>query len=138
MNFTSIISLFLRILILVKLNKASSPASSHQSLKKHPNEANSNFLLDKIIAETSYSNLNTNLINQQQLEFKKYVYLFIDRVAHTGTRSTCDTRLIQSDVQAKMRKLKSLISTCSGYCRLAISPEGAIYGGKDFNLDSEY
>lgn len=126
----------LLVLVIVFLFKSIHIASSN-SFKKHDQSSSSLNLLEKIIAETSYSNINTNRINQQQNDFNKNVYLFIDKVAHTGIRNTCDTRLIQSDVQVKMRKLKSIISTCNGYCRLAMALDGHIYGAKDFNLDSK-
>jgi hypothetical protein len=77
-------------------------------------------------------------LSAQQRYFNDNVYVFIDRVTHIGVRSKCDSRITQSDVQAKMRTLKSILSTCnSGYCRVAMSQAGHAYGSSDFNLDSK-
>lgn len=86
-------------------------------------------LLQKILSESSFT-------NNQNDNFNKEIFIFIDKLAHTGIKNTCDTKLIQSDVQLKMRLLKSIVSTCSGYCRLAMSQDGDIYGDREFSLES--
>ncbi|RNA22705.1 hypothetical protein BpHYR1_036833 [Brachionus plicatilis] len=91
-------------------------------------DANFN-LLEKIMSEAS-------LTQHHNADLRNEIFIFIDKVAHTGIKNTCDTKLIQSDVQVKMRVLKSIVSTCNGYCRLAMSQDGRIYGEREFSLDT--
>jgi hypothetical protein len=95
-------------------------------------------LLQQIIAKTSNDNSNLNSNTQtQSIELRKKIFSLISNIVHIdSTKSTCTNRILQSDVQAEMKRLKSFLSTCSGYCRLAMSPDGTIYPAKDFNLES--
>ena len=104
---------------------------------------NKNDLLNKIMNDNI--GLNQNGINkkhqsqfQHQNDLNKKIAIFIDKIAMTGTENTCNSRLMQTDVQSKMRMLKSIISSCSGYCRIAMNQNGHIYGANEFNLDSMY
>lgn len=91
-------------------------------------------LLNKILSQTaSFQSQNKN----------QTVLAFINKIAQIPEASTvtsssmCHPSLLQSDIQAKLRSLKSFISTCSEYCRLAMNQEGHVYGAKEFNLDSK-
>jgi hypothetical protein len=99
----------------------------------------------RLVAAASSSRLSyfpsgsNAILSSQQQYFNKNVYTFIHRAAHIDTKPKCDTQLIQSDVQARMRNLKSVLSTCNGgYCRLAMSQSGLPYASKDFSLDGIY
>lgn len=65
------------------------------------------------------------------------IFNLIDKVTHIGVRNKCDSRMVQSDVMSKMRLLKSVLSTCNGYCRMAMSQDGLVYGSKHFGLESK-
>ena len=102
---------------------------------------NKNDLLNKIMNDnigTNQNGINKKHQFQYQTDLNKKIAIFIDKIAMTGTENTCSSRLMQSDVQSKMRMLKSIISSCSGYCRIAMNQNGHVYGANEFNLDSMY
>jgi hypothetical protein len=114
---------------------ASSLTYSSSSLSSNNLNNNKNLnLLNKILSQTaSFQSQNKN----------QTVLAFINKIAQipdtsTGTSSSmCHPSVLQSDIQAKLRNLKSFISTCTDYCRLAMNQEGLVYGAKEFNLDSK-
>ncbi|CAF0839937.1 unnamed protein product [Brachionus calyciflorus] len=106
--------MFKLFIILIFINNVYSLKNSEQNL------------LEKILTETN-SFIDVN---------KRNIFTIIDRVTHIGIKNTCDTKLIQTDVQNKMRQLKSFVSTCNGYCRIAMGQDERIYAGKDFSLET--
>lgn len=64
---------------------------------------------------------------------------FLNKIEGFDSNRIC-TSLIRSDVQARLNRLKSLISTCPGpgFCRLAMRPNGTIYGTSDSKLESKF
>jgi hypothetical protein len=96
-------------------------------------------ILSRIVFKTSNNNDNNNNNNQQlqSTELKRKIVNFINNIIPIGNKSTCNNRLLQSDVQAEMKRLKSFLSTCSGYCRLAMSQDGIIYAAREFSLDGK-
>jgi hypothetical protein len=110
-------------------------AKKINNINNNNNNDNNNDILKQIISKTSSNNNNNQLI--QSNELKRKIVNFINNIIPVGAKSTCNNRLLQSDVQAEMKRLKSFISTCSGYCRLAMAHDGAIYASKEFNLDGK-
>lgn len=64
---------------------------------------------------------------------------FLNKIEGFDSNRICSS-LIRSDVQARLNRLKSLISTCPGpgFCRLAMRPNGTIYGTSDSKLESKF
>jgi hypothetical protein len=109
-------------------------SSSSISSKNLNNNKNLN-LLNKIISQTA--SFQSQSRNQTVLAFINKIALIPDTPTITSS-SMCHPSLLQSDIQAKLRNLKSFISTCSDYCRLAMNQDGYVYGAKDFSLDSKF
>lgn len=103
------------------------------NINTNNNNNNNKDILSQIISKTSANNNNNQQIQSNDL--KRKIVSFINNIVSVGTKSTCNNRLLQSDVQTEMKRLKSFISTCSGYCRLAINQDGNVYPARDFNLD---
>lgn len=94
-------------------------------------------LITKIINEAS---TNSNSESEYELDDNNEVFfLFMDRLADSGQRSRCDASMLRSDVQTRVKQLKSIVSSCPLYCRLAVSAlSGLAYGARHFNLESKY
>jgi len=110
---------------------ASSLSYSSSSLSSSNFNNNKNLnILNKILSQTaSFQSQNKD----------QTVLAFINKIAQIPeTPSMCHVSLLQSDIQAKLRNLRSFISTCSDYCRLAMNQDGHVYGAKEFNLDSKF
>ena len=90
--------------------------------------------------------INNNNHNKDQLksghkdEPNKKIAFFLSQLTATtttgATETGCSTKMMQTNVQAKMRSLRSIISACSGYCRLSMDQHGLVYGANNFSLES--
>jgi len=121
-------------LILAKINNAISSSSSGNS---HTED-----LLDRI-ALNNNNNDKSSIKYGGQDEINKNVARFLNRIIPTFTTTqkdnACNSKVLQSNVQSKMRTLRSIISSCPGYCRLAMSLNGRLYGSRnDFGLESRF
>lgn len=85
---------------------------------------------DKLKKINDLSSPNKNL---------KEVISFLNKIDGFDPSRICSS-LIRTDVQAKLSRLKSVISTCPGpgFCRLAMRQNGSIYGTSDSKLDSNF
>lgn len=95
-------------------------------LSSNNNNVNSNDLMEQILKTDSSSAEDDSLSS---------IYVFLDKLTSIGLRKACDASLIRSDIRDRIQNLKSLISTCSSYCRVAINPDGNVYGAKIFKLE---
>ena len=101
--------------------------------KTNPNE-----ILNTIMVKSIGPSIN----NEPNTLIHHKMNLFMGRIlaeeASQGriANTTCNSKVVQSNVQAKMRTLKSVLSMCGGYCRIAMSEQGLIYGDKQFSLES--
>ena len=121
-------------LILAKINNDISSSSSRNS---HTED-----LLDRI-ALNNNNNDKSFIKYGGQDEINKNVARFLNRIIPTFTTTqkdnACNSKVLQSNVQSKMRTLRSIISSCPGYCRLAMSLNGRVYGSRnDFGLESRF
>lgn len=79
----------------------------------------------------------TNIMNSLSGVGSNDVYTFMDKLADLGVRTRCDASMLRSDVQNRVRQLKSIVSSCPVYCRVAVnSRSGFVYGAREFNLES--
>ncbi len=124
-------------LILAKINNAISSSSS--SRNSHTED-----LLDRIALNNNNNNNDKSSIKYGgQDEINKNVARFLNRIIPTFSTTqkdnACNSKVLQSNVQSKMRTLRSIISSCPGYCRLAMSLNGRLYGSRnDFGLESRF
>ncbi len=83
---------------------------------------------DKLKKINDASSANKNL---------KETLAFLNKIEGFDANRICSS-LIRTDVQAKLSRLKSVISTCPGpgFCRLAMRQNGSIYGTSDSRLES--
>lgn len=95
------------------------------------------------------SNVPVNLSNSREDKLKKIndasspnknlkeTLAFLNKIEGFDANRICSS-LIRTDVQAKLSRLKSVISTCPGpgFCRLAMRQNGSIYGASDSRLES--
>lgn len=108
--------------IIIINNKNAAAQSQHKS---------NNNLIEKIISETSSLSSSSDGPND--------IYLFMDKLTDVGVRTRCDASdatLLRSDIQTKVKNLKSIVSTCPTYCRMGVNRNGLAYGARDFNLES--
>jgi hypothetical protein len=103
------------------------------NVKTKYNTENKGDMLSQIIFNTH--NSKTNRFHQSDLN--RNIGTFIQNLNISRAGSTCSSKLIHSSAQSKMRMLSSLISSCPGYCRLAISQGGLVDGARDFKLESK-
>jgi biopolymer transport protein ExbB/TolQ len=123
-------------LILAKINNAISSSSSRNS---HTED-----LLDRIALNNNNNNNNNDKSSIKyggQDEINKNLARFLNKIIPTFSTTqkdnACNSKVLQSNVQSKMRTLRSIISSCPGYCRLAMSLNGRLYGSRnDFGLES--
>lgn len=95
-------------------------------------------LLDKIVLLNNNKNNSPLKYTQTGGANNEKIAQFLRNIANTSARETCSSNILQSNVQSQMRTLKSLISSCPGYCRLAVDQNGVIHGSKnEFSLESK-
>ena len=65
--------------------------------------------------------------------------VFLNKIDGFDSKKLCSS-LIRSDVQAKLSRFKSIISTCPGpgFCRLAMRQNGSVFGTSDAKLESNF
>jgi hypothetical protein len=120
---------FFTFLILVKITCINSGKSNVKTNKLDDK--------NEILNKMAFNIIDSTIKQPPNLSDNKKMSLFIGRLEKTGTEMACNSKLIQSNVQARMRTLKSVLSTCDGYCRIAIDQNGVIYGDKKFSLESK-
>ena len=91
-----------------------------------------------ILSHVALSIFNSKNSNDNQINLNKKITLFFARLEISSrAESTCNSKIIQSSSQAKMRMLKSVISNCPGYCRIGMDSNGVIDGARYFSLESK-
>ena len=109
------------------------------------------FKISNVKSASSYSpsNVSVTLTNSREDKLKKIndasstnrnlkeTIAFLNKIEGFDANRICSS-LIRTDVQAKLSRLKSVISTCPGpgFCRLAMRQNGSIYGTSDSRLES--
>ena len=96
-------------------------------------------LLHKIISNNNNNN-NNKIIpkGSRNGEKIKKMSRFLNNLANIYEQETCSSKVLQSNVQSQMRMLRSIISACPGYCRLAVGLDNVVYGAKNvFSLESK-
>ena len=109
------------------------------------------FKISNVKSASSYSpsNVSVTLTNSREDKLKKIndasstnrnlkeTLAFLNKIEGFDANRICSS-LIRTDVQAKLSRLKSVISTCPGpgFCRLAMRQNGSIYGTSDSRLES--
>ena len=91
-------------------------------------------LLNRIFLNNSQSAMKYDSVGQTKMA--RFLNKIVPNIGNA--ESVCSSKVLQSNVQSKMRMLRSLISSCPGYCRLAMSQNGILYGSKnEFSLESK-
>ena len=101
---------------------------------------NTNRLTSQVNFEKRNDILNQIVSNRLSLKNTQVptLALFIEKLGITlDKENTCSSKTILSNVQAQIRSLNSIISTCPGYCRIAMNTNGVINGARDFILESK-
>ena len=106
-----------------------------------------NFNVNNIKCQSGRFNLDDKLkkINEaSHLILNRYAHTqkdylaFLNKIDGFDAKNLCPT-LTQSDLQAKIKRFKSIISECPGYkvCKLGMRQNGSIYGELDPRLESK-
>jgi hypothetical protein len=103
---------------------------------KNENRNDDDDFIEKLIVSSDSDNNNNNNNHYMEADNRNSVFVFIDKLARVGVKTSCDASLLRSDLRDRIKNLKSIMSTCSLYCKVAVNNrDGSVYGSKNFNLE---